>query len=139
MAFTGIIPTEGKNFLLDVANGFTAPVSFYLMLFTNNYTPLAASVGSTFPTLAGELTTQYDEATRQLFSGAAAASGSSSNTASKAVFTINTEVIVYGAALLTTSAKADLTGKLIAAGKYDTPKTYVAGDQPTFDCSLFFS
>ena len=139
MSFTGIIPTEGMNYLLDSAQGKTAVLPFYMLLFTNNYTPLAGSVGATFPTLAGELTTQYDEATRQLFNGSVAADGITSNNASKAVFTMNTDIQVFGAALITTPTKNDLNGLLIAAGVFSTPKNYVTLDQPNFDCSMFFT
>ena len=123
-------PTEGLNLALDVENGIVTPApARYIGLFGNNYTPILTDTGATFPTAAGELTTQYDEATRPLYVPAAASGGRADNSASLPTFTFNTTVNVFGCFLITgSSAKADLTGILRSAVLFASPRTYVAGE-----------
>ena len=120
-------PTEGLNFRQDVINGLVAPTPCYIGLFSGNYTPIITDTGATFPTNAVEAV-DYAETARVLFVPSASTAGEADNSADVAVFTFTDTVTVHGAFLITTSAKADLTGVLVNATRFTAPKTYVSGD-----------
>ena len=122
-----MIPTEGLNYKNDVVYGVEAQTPVYIGLFSENYTPVLTDTGATFPTAATE-TSAYDEATRQLFQANASVAGVTDNAGHVATFSMNAEVTVYGAFLVTTSGKGNTAGKLLSAVKFTTPKTLFAGD-----------
>lgn len=117
--------TQGLNYC---NNAVMAQQPLYVFLFKANYTPLLTDTMSTFPTLAQELITEYDEATRPLFVYGASVNGVVDNIASPAVFTFNTPVRVYGAGLSTSNVKGDLTGFLVDAKLFTAYKDYVDTD-----------
>lgn len=123
-----LIVNEGLNDVLDVYLHNQAQIAtWYVAPFTGNVTPLATWTAANYTSNSTELTA-YDEATRVAFVEAAAASQSISNLASKAAFTINATVTVYGAALISASAKSATTGKLFAATRFATSRNLVDDD-----------
>jgi len=117
--------TQGLNYW---NNAVMAQQPLYVGLYKGNYTPILTDTISTFPTVAEELTTEYDEATRPVFVYGASVNGIVDNTASPAVFTFNTSVRVYGAFLSTSSTKGDLTGYLCDAQLFTAYKDFVDTD-----------
>ena len=81
-----------------------------------------------FPTAAGEVTAEVDEATRQAWSEAGVASKVLTNTASPAVFTANASIGAYGAFLSSTNTKGSTSGKLIAASKFSSVRNLLNTD-----------
>jgi hypothetical protein len=123
---------EGLNRLLDVMfHGTTQIATWYIEIFESNTTP---SDGTTYATPVYTPSTAYDEATRPAYDEAAASSKVTTNTASKATFTMNDTKTIYGAALVgggsaaTTKGDAAGGGVMFAAAKFGSPKSVVAAD-----------
>lgn len=115
-----LVTTQGKNSLLDVGlHGSTQITTWYLGLISA--TPTAAA-GDTHASHSGWTeVTAYSESVRQTFVEAAASSGSTTNSASVAVFTINADSTAIGGALLSSvSTKNSSSGSdiLYAVGAF---------------------
>ena len=129
-----ILPTESLNHILDVALSDEAKLTtFYLALSGANYTPVATDTGANWTSNATEITSGtegYTEATRVAWAPANPAAGVIDNYASKAAFTIATasSLSIYGAALLSASAKGATTGVIISAAKFATVRTESDGN-----------
>jgi hypothetical protein len=123
-----IIPTEGLNYMLDVGVHDATKVStWYTALFNANTTPQDTLTGVNFATQQTEYT-GYAETARVTYVEAAASAGATSNTASRAEFTIVTPTTVYGAALLSSSTKGDNTGKILACSKFSAGRSVILDD-----------
>lgn len=122
--------TEGFNHMLDTEYHDGAKVStWYMSLWSLNATPAITWTAANFNANATEFT-NYDEATRVAYVEAAASSGSITNSASKATFTIATGGgSIWGGALHSVSTKSAATGVLAAAAKFDSLRTLAATDQ----------
>jgi hypothetical protein len=96
-------------------------------LFEGNYTPVAGVTAATFTADATENTT-YDETTRVAYDEAAAASQSTTNAASRATFTCSATKTIYGAALVSASAKSATTGTLLAIVRFATARAVIDND-----------
>lgn len=123
-----IIPTEGLNYMLGAAlTGVAQSASWFIALFEGNYTPVAGVTAATFPAAATE-STAYNETTRVAWVPGAIAAGSVSNTASKAVFTMNATKSIYGIAQTSISTKSGTTGTLVSVALFSAVKNVVATD-----------
>lgn len=128
-----IVTNEGLNHILNtVFNGGTQVTTWYVGLFKNNYTPVATDVADTFHEAgyAGEAT-EYDETVRQTYVEATSTAQSITNSASKATFTINGSITVYGAFLSNVSAKSTgaASDTLMAATLFTASRAVISGDQ----------
>jgi hypothetical protein len=124
-----LVTNEGLNALLNVMlNGATQITTWYLGVFEGNYTPVAGVTAATI-TAASTECTAYDEATRVAYVEAAASSQSITNAASRATFTFNATKTIYGAFLVSASAKSATTGTLFSAARFGTSKSVVDDDQ----------
>lgn len=126
-----LVSNEGLNALLDTylnGDGTAKIAAWYVALFEGNYTPVATLTAATFPAAATE-STAYTEATRVLWVDAAASAQQITNTAAKATFTMNATKTIYGAALVSASAKSATTGVLFAASRFSVSRAVVAADQ----------
>jgi len=97
-----IYTIEGAKSILDVAvHGATQISTWYVVPFNSNTTPINTMIYATpvFTEFTG-----YSEATRQIYSEAAAANSSNTiymtNSANKAAFTITGSDTIYGAAIV---------------------------------------
>lgn len=125
---SNLIPTEGLNYMLGATlTGVTQISSWYIALFEGDYTPVAGVTAATFPAAATE-STAYTEATRVAWTPGSISAGSVSNTASKAVFTINATKTIYGIAQTSVSTKSATTGVLMSVARFATSKAVVATD-----------
>ncbi|MFA5976500.1 MAG: hypothetical protein WC859_10115 [Elusimicrobiota bacterium] len=125
---SNLIPTEGLNYMLGTAlTGVTQSSTWYISLFEGNYTPVAGVTAATYPAAATECTA-YDEAARVAWTAGSISAGSVSNTASKAVFTMNATKAVYGIAQTSVSTKSATTGTLISVARFSAVKNVVATD-----------
>lgn len=129
-----LVVNEGLLHMLGVELYSTTKIStWYLALFSANYTPAATLTAATFPATASEITSGtegYTEAVRQTYVPAAPAANAITNTASKAAFTIATAstLTVNGAALLSSNVKGDTSGVLFAASKFSATRTLQNND-----------
>lgn len=124
-----IVVNEGLNHILDVEfHGATQISTWYIGVFEGNYTPVATVTAATI-TAASTECTAYDETTRVAYDEAAASSQSITNSASKATFTFNATKTIYGAFLVSASAKSATSGTLFSAARFSSSKAVVDDDQ----------
>ena len=124
-----LVVNEGLNSILGIMFHADTQIStWYLGLFEGNYTPVAGLTAATVTSASTECTA-YDEAARVAYNEAAAASQSITNSANKATFTINATKTIYGAFLVSASAKSATTGTLFSAARFASAKSVVATDQ----------
>jgi hypothetical protein len=137
-----IVVDEGLTYILDTAlSAGTQITNFYIGIFKNNYNPLAASIQSSatasnnfvHSTKADEATTEYSESTRPAWTDAGVTSKTITNVASPAVFTIGTNVTIYGAFLVggsgsSTKGSSGTSQKLIAASQFGSARSLLAVD-----------
>lgn len=126
-----VVTNEGINSILNVYfGGATQITAWYLGLFGGNYTPVATDTAATFSTSASE-STIYTASTRQAWvAPSGGASGqSTTNTASRAAFTFNAAGTIYGAFLQSSAVISGLTGVLVSAAQFSSPKTVAVNDQ----------
>lgn len=134
---SNLMPHQGLNYLLMCGLSNTAKeAGVYLALYGNDYTPTNALTAANFSATAGELVSSsegYTESMRPQWSPSAAAGGVISNLDNKAQFTIATadEVVIRGAALLSSPAKGSTAGVLISASKFTKARTHFADDVVT--------
>ncbi len=126
---SNLVVNEGLNHILDtVLHGGAQVTTWYLGLFEANYTPVANVTAATI-TAASTECTAYDEATRVAYDEAAPSGQSITNAASKATFTMNATKTIYGAFLVSASAKSATTGVLLSAARFGASKAVVDDDQ----------
>lgn len=124
-----IVTNEGLNHILDVEfGGATQITAWYIGLFEGNYTPVAGVTAATITANSTECTA-YDAATRVAYTEAAAASQAITNSASRASFVFNATKTIYGAFLVSASAKSATTGTLFAASRFAASKAVVDDDE----------
>jgi len=123
---------EGLDSLLDIMfHAVTQITTWYVLLFKTDTTPTG---DTTYAVPVFTEATEYDEATREEYVEAAAASQVMTNTASKAEFTISDTVTIYGAALVgggtDANTKSDVAGggTMYCASKFTAPKSVVDDD-----------
>jgi len=134
-AIHNIVVDEGLKYLLNTAlHATTAVTTWYVSIFDNIYTPVAADTGATIAG-AGKCGafTSYDESTRVEYEEATASNSpvTTTNSANKATFTINATETIQGAFLISTSTKdgtGDAASTLIAAAAFTSPRSVVDDD-----------
>lgn len=124
-----LVVNEGLDHVLNtVLHAGGQITTWYLGLFEGNYTPTSALTAATVTASSTE-STAYDETTRQEYVEAASSGQSVTNAASKATFTMNATKNIYGAFLVSASAKSATTGTLMSAARFSAAKAVVAADQ----------
>ena len=121
-----IVVDTGLNYILDAAlSAATQKTTFYLGLFSNNYTPIT----TTIITSLTEVTTIYDEAARPTWVEAGVSAKTITNAASPASFTFNAGGTIYGAFLCDLATKGDTASTVvIAASKFASSRAVLASD-----------
>ena len=123
-----IVVNQGLNYLLGASLGAQSVVTtWFVALFSNNYTILASDTAATISANAGEVT-QYTAGTRQSWQSAPPASQSITNAANQASFTFNATITVYGAFLISSSAINGTSGTLFAGAQFGSSKSVVSSD-----------
>ena len=119
---------EGLNALLGIMLGGASQITtWYLGLFTGNYTVVASDAAAT---IAGNSTeaTGYTAGARQQWNGGSASSQSITNSASQASFTFNAIQTIYGAFLVSSSVINGTSGKMFSGAQFGTAKNVVNND-----------
>lgn len=123
-----IVVNQGLNYLLGAALGAqTVVTTWFIGLFSNNYTFLSSDTAATIAANAGEVT-QYTAGTRQSWQSVPPASQSITNAANQASFTFNATLSVYGAFLISSSAINGTSGILFSGAQFGSPKSVVSSD-----------
>jgi hypothetical protein len=124
-----LVTNEALNHLLGVElAGVTQVTTWYLALYTGNYTPLATDTAATLPGNATECT-GYTAGTRQQFVPGSVSGQSVSNSASRASYTFNTTQTIYGAFMTSSATIGGTGGVSFAAALFGTAKNVVNLDQ----------
>jgi|LakWasMeta3_LOW4_FD_contig_121_139302_length_830_multi_2_in_0_out_0_2 hypothetical protein len=137
-----LVVDEGLNYALDASfSGGTPITSWFVGIYKNNYTPIAANVMATFPGagVANEANSEYSETTRPAWTEAGVSSKTITNSASPAVFTFASGVSIYGAFLSSSSVKAGTSGTLGAASKFSAVRTMLTADKLNITYTLTIS
>lgn len=125
-----VIPLEGLNFNQSVMFKGAVPVpTWYMGVFEGNYFPNANTKASTIAAEATECST-YELPTRVEFNEGAVSNGAVDNSLNPALFTINglATKTLYGGFIGSASAKGAITGVLISAVRFSSPKVLDPGD-----------
>lgn len=123
-----LVTNQGLDSLLGVMfNSSSQITTWFIGIFSGNYTPIATDTAATFPGSATEITA-YTNSTRPAFIGVEATQNIT-NTASVAAYTFNAPVTVYGGFLSSSAVKSGVAGVLFSAAKFTAAKTMEAGDQ----------
>lgn len=126
---SNLVVNEGLNSLLNVyMYASTQITSWYVGIFEGNYTPVATVTAATI-TAASTESTAYTNSTRPAYVPAAASSQSITNSASRASFVFNASKTIYGAFLVSASAKSATTGTLFSAARFSSSKNVESGDE----------
>lgn len=124
-----LVVNEGLNHILNTQfNGGTQVATWYLGVFEGNYTPVPTVTAATIAAASTECTA-YDEAARVVFNEAPAAAQSITNSANKATFTFNATKTIYGAFLVSASAKSSTSGVLFSAARFSSAKAVIDDDE----------
>ena len=129
--------TAGLNSILSVylASG-TQITTWYLGLVDSAAFSTYAAADTMSSHSGWAESTAYSESVRQTWTAGTVASGSVSNSASLATFTINATVTMQGAFLVSNSTKAGTTGTLFATGSFASAQSLVSGQTLTVKCTI---
>jgi hypothetical protein len=125
-----LVTNEGLDHIIStVLKGGAQTSTWYIGLFKGNYTPAAGDTAANIVANSTEAQTEYDESARPALTLGAVTSQSVDNSASKAIFTLNATVTIYGAFLISVSTKGSTTGTLLSASRFAAKRDLVATDQ----------
>lgn len=132
------VTNEGINAMMATFfNQQAQPTGWYIAPFTNNIAPTNALTAATFTSTQGEYTGYTQTARQQWAPDAVPTAQVVQNSVAPAVFTIGASATtVYGAALLTASAKSATTGVSAAAGLFGTANVLNPGSQLSVQYAL---
>lgn len=123
-----LVTNQGLNYVLGAAlTSTTQLTTWYLAPFEGNYTPVATDTAASIVANSTENTT-YTSSTRVAWTGVTA-SQNSTNSAAVATFTFNATKTIYGAFMISSNAKSSVSGTLLAAAQFASPKAVVNTDQ----------
>lgn len=132
-----LVPASGLAFLARTPFGESAPIaSFYVGLFLGNYTPTAGSSAADIPSAMAELTA-YSQSERPLWDRVYD-SGTHTNDASPAEFTLTQDVVIRGAFLVSSAIKGGNAGTLLSVLRQPSPKSVYAGSTIEVVASLTY-
>jgi len=138
-SFNNTIVNQFRTSALEQLFGATAKIgTYYIAPYAGNVTPAASWTAANFTSSATEFT-NYDEAARQEWDVGAVSAFGISNVASRATFTIGgaAQTTIWGAALLSSSAKSATSGVLVAAARASAAReNLVDGDEITLSYTI---
>jgi hypothetical protein len=125
---SNLVVTVGKN---DLLNQYFLGSSYTAAHFVGLKTAGSISAADTMSSKSWTEITDYSNATRPAFTAATPSGGSTSNTASPAVFNINGTATVGGCFITTNNTKGGTTGILFSATDFATARSVLSGDTLT--------
>lgn len=122
-----LVVDEGLNDSLDKhLKGSSYTAAWYCGL--TNTTPTFAAANTMSSHAGWAENVSYSEGVRQTITFGTVSAKSVSNTASKAVFTINGSTTIGGAFMVTNSTKSGSTGTLYGGAAFSADRTVISGD-----------
>jgi hypothetical protein len=119
---TNKMPTEFLNYMLNAAHkGGTQFTSWYVGLYSGNYTPTGSETMVDLPTQANEFT-GYGGALRPLVTFGTASGGRIDNSGALIELTFEQDVAVRGGFITSGSAKGGTSGLCASVVKFTSPK-----------------
>jgi hypothetical protein len=125
-----LVVNQGLNYLLGAAlAGGSVITTWYIGLFSGNYTVLATDTASGIAAAATEVTA-YTAGARQTWTpNSSTVSGqSTSNSSAQASFTFNGSVTLYGGFLISSATISGTSGTLFSGAQFGASKAVVSGD-----------
>ena len=126
---SNILTNQGLDHILDVVLHGTTPFSPWYCCLVETDTAPAAGMTYAVPTYTES--EAYDEGTRPEYNEAASSSQSITNSANKAVFTINATKTMYGASIVSFATKGDTAqagARLLCYAKFAASRSVVDDD-----------
>lgn len=123
--------THLVNVLLPPTGGYSQITSWYIAPYSNDYTPVSTLTAATFTATAGEFTSYSGSNRLALTIASVATTPSTGNSANTALMTVNASgpFNIYGAGVLSASAKSSTSGKALAAVRLDNPKLAMTNNE----------
>lgn len=132
--------TQGLNDLLTNYFKGSAYTAAWFVGLINNASFVALAAGDTAAQIGGTNgwieATGYSQTVRQTLTLGSASAGSIDNTASKAVFSINTTITINGAFVASSSTKAGTSGVLYGEASFGSARSLLSGDTLTVTVTL---
>jgi hypothetical protein len=125
-----LVTTAGFNDILtQYFKGSSYTAAWYVGLVDGGSTPTYSAADTSSSHAGWTESTAYSESVRQTLTLGSASSGSISNTASKAVFSINGTATIAGCFVITDNTKSGTTGTLYGEGNFSGGnKSVASGD-----------
>lgn len=124
-----LVVNQGLNDNLNTYFNAGAQItSWYMGIFQGNYTPVASDTASSIASNSTECSS-YTSSTRPAWSPAVPSGQSITNSASRATFTFNASVTVYGGFLISNNTIGGTAGVLFAGAQFGAAKSVVNLDQ----------
>ena len=127
-----LVVNQGLNYLLSSALAGGAQItSWYIALFSGNYTVLATDVASGIASNATEIaSTDFTGAARQAWTAnsSTVTGESTSNSSSQASFTFSASKTIYGGFLISSATCQGTSGTLFSGAQFGAAKSVVSGD-----------
>lgn len=125
---SNLVPTEGLNYIVSGAlTGGPTSASWFIGLYEGNYVPTSTITAATVVSATTECVA-YSNSTRPTWVGGTVTNGAVDNSLSRAEFTMTANKTVYGAFLVSTSAKSSALGTLLSIVRFASPKGLETGD-----------
>lgn len=124
-----LVVDEGLTHVLDLTFNSGAQITaWYVGIFETNYTPAADDTAANVSARAVE-STAYTELNRVTLQTAAAASNAVTNSANRAIFTMNATKTIYGCFAVSNSGKNSTLGTLLANVQFTQARSVISGDE----------
>ena len=124
-----LVVNQGLNYMLGAALAAqTVITSWYIGLFSGNYTVVATDTAASIATNATEAS-GYTAGARQSWTAAVPSGQAVTNSASQASFTFNASLTLYGAFLVSSATINGTSGTLFSGAQFGASKSVVSGDQ----------
>lgn len=124
-----LVVDEGLTHVLDsLFNSAAQITAWYIGISESNYTPAADDAASNISSRSVE-STAYDELNRVTLQTAAAAANAVTNSANRAVFTMNATKTIYNCFVVSNSGKNSTLGTLLANVQLTQARAVIAGDE----------
>jgi hypothetical protein len=128
--FKNLVVNQGLNYLLGAGLAGGAQITtWYIGLFSGNYTVLAADTASVIATNSTEVTAYSGGARPTWVANSSSPTGqSTSNSSSQASFTFTGPVTVFGAFLISSATISGTGGTLFSGAQFGASKSVVSSD-----------
>ena len=128
--YENLVVNQGLNYLLGATLAGGAQITtWYIGLFSGNYTVLATDTASNIASASTEVTA-YTAGARQVWTpNSSSPSGqSTSNSSAQASYTFNSSITVYGGFMISSATISGTGGTLFSGAQFGASKAVVSGD-----------